>query len=232
MKIVLNNKCNFTKEEFKDYINKLEKLNSSNNLIICPSSIYLSSVSTNNIILGSQNVSKYEMGPHTGEVSAKQLKSLGVKYVLVGHHERIKECNETIEDIKQKIKLLLNENITPILCVGETKEERQNNSNDKLLKIAQLILSDLTTEDIKKIIIAYEPIWCIGTGLTPTWEEIEKTANLLKNNLEINEVLYGGSVNEETIKALKTSSKIDGYLLGELSLIPEKLEKFINILEN
>lgn len=232
MKIILNNKCNFTKEEFESYIKKIEKLKSNNDLILCPSMIYLATAISNNIELGSQNVSKYEIGPHTGEVSAKQLKSLGVNYAIVGHHERLKEFNETIEDLKQQIIMLLNENIIPILCIGETAEEHKNDYKNILLKKTQSILKDLSTEKKQKIIIAYEPIWCIGTGIIPEPKEIESIAMLIKDNLENNEILYGGSVNEETINILKKSSKIDGYLLGELSLIPEKLEKFIKILEN
>ena len=114
--IVLNNKSNFVKDEYLKYIKELENLNNSN-IILCPSTCYLS-IETN-LTLGSQNVSSYNSGSYTGEVNAKQLKSLGVKYSIVGHYEREHYFKESLDDIKEKIKRLLENDITPIVCVGE-----------------------------------------------------------------------------------------------------------------
>ena len=118
MIIALNNKCNLVKDEFYNYLEELYKLDSSN-LILIPSTINIPLVDSNKIGLGAQNVSRDGSGPHTGEISAKQLNSFGVKYCLVGHSERRIEQKETNYDCAEKIKMLLDENIIPILCVGE-----------------------------------------------------------------------------------------------------------------
>ena len=229
MIIVLNNKCNLTKDEFLTYQQNLEKIEGSNQIILCPSNVFLGLFNSNKIDLGSQNVSKNEMGAYTGEVSAKQLKSLDVKYSLVGHSERRKYNGEKPSDIAKKIKKLLENNITPIYCVGETKEERESNTykNTIITDIKESLL-DLTEDDKNKIIIAYEPIWSIGTGLIPSNDEIEEVIFLIKEQLPNNKVLYGGSANNENIDVLKNIKCIDGFLLGGLSLSIENLNKFIN----
>ena len=190
-------------------------------------------VEQSNIGLGAQNVSKTSCGAYTGEVSATQLKSMGVKYCIVGHSERRKYQHETDEEINQKVKLLLKEEIIPIICVGEEKEERETNrQNEVIAKELEEALKDLTIEEKKKVIIAYEPIWAIGTGLIPTNEEIEKIINLIKCHLPNTKVLYGGSANENNIEELRKISVIDGYLLGGISLKLEKLDIFLEKLEN
>lgn len=233
MLIVLNNKCNFNKDEYNDYLNQISKIKTHQQIIICPSSIYLSIKKTNEIILGAQNVSKYELGAHTGEVSATQLKSLGVEYAIVGHHERRKDFAETKEDIKQKIKNLIKEDIIPILCIGETEEQRKNNNHISiLLTELDYIINTLSEQEKEKIIIAYEPVWCIGTGHVPNIEDIYEVVETINKYYPQNKVLYGGGINETNINSLKGLTNIDGYLLGESSLVPEKIQKFINILEN
>lgn len=168
MIIALNNKSNLTKEEFLKYQEDIQKLNfRTSNVILIPSNIYLAAANIPNISLGSQNVSMYEMGPHTGEVSASQLRQLGVSYCLVGHSERRKEQHETNIEIRNKIKNLLNQGIIPILCIGETKEEK-NTAHTVIYQELQEALIGLTEEELKKVIIAYEPVWSIGTGLIPT----------------------------------------------------------------
>ena len=225
MMIVLNNKCNLTKEEFITYQKDLENIENSSQIILCPSNIFLGVFNSNTIELGSQNVSKNTMGAYTGEVSAKQLKSFNVQYSLVGHSERRKYHHETPKDINEKIKQLLENDITPIYCVGETKEERDNNNYKE--SIINDIKESLIDIDKSKVIIAYEPIWSIGTGLIPTNEQIEEIVSLIKQLLPTNKVIYGGSANEENIDTLKHIKDIDGFLVGGLSLSVEKLNKFI-----
>lgn len=233
MIIALNNKSNFTKEEFLEYKEKLNKIQKNVKLILCPTNLYIGLVEQSNIGLGAQNVSKTLCGAYTGEVSATQLKSMEVKYCIVGHSERRKYQHETDEEINQKVKLLLKEEIIPIICVGEEKEERETNrQNEVITKELEEDLKDLTIEEKKKVIIAYEPIWAIGTGLIPTNEEIEKIINLIKDHLPNTKVLYGGSANENNIEELREISVIDGYLLGGVSLKPEKLDIFLEKLEN
>ena len=228
MIIALNNKSNLTKEEFLKYKENIQKLNfKTSNVILIPSNIYLAAANIPNISLGSQNVSMYEMGPHTGEVSASQLKQLGVSYCLVGHSERRKEQHETNIEIRNKIKNLLNQGIIPILCIGETKEEK-NTAHTVIYQELQEALIGLPAEELKKVIIAYEPVWSIGTGLIPTSTEIESIVTKIKETYPNNLVLYGGSVTLENIEKLTQENAVDGYLLGGLSLQLDKVQILID----
>lgn len=229
MIIALNNKCNLSKTEFEHYLKELENINTINSkLILCPTSTYLALCNLKNIHLGSQNVSKNEIGAHTGEVAASQLASLNVKYCIVGHSERRQELKESSKDTNLKIKNLLAQNIIPILCVGETKDEKESGKTIAIIKeqLTTAIIS-LKENEIQNMIVAYEPIWSIGTGLIPTIEDISAVLSLIKEILPGVKTLYGGSANEENITYLKECSLIDGYLLGGLSLKPEKLKIFI-----
>ena len=230
MIVVLNNKSNLDKQEFIGYQNELKRIESSHQLVICPSQVYLNSIDLPNFDLGSQNVSSYHQGAYTGEIYAHQLKSLNVKYCLVGHSERRKYQRETNKDINEKIKRLLEEEITPILCVGETKEQKDSKKTKSVL-LSELneCLSGINNNDI---IIAYEPVWAIGTGITPTKEEVEDVLKEIKKVYQKNKLIYGGSLNQENIVEFKTSYLIDGYLLGGLSLKPQELKDFISKIED
>lgn len=230
MIVVLNNKSNLDKKEFMEYQNELKKIESSHQLVICPSQIYLNSIDLPTFDLGSQNVSSYHQGAYTGEIYAHQLKSLDVKYCLVGHSERRKYQRETNKDINEKIKRLLEEEITPILCIGETKEQKDSKrTKSVLLSELNECLSGINNNDI---IIAYEPIWAIGTGITPTKDEVEDVFKEIKKVYLKNKLIYGGSLNQENIVEFKTSDLIDGYLLGGLSLKPQELKDFISKIED
>lgn len=224
MLVVLNNKCNFNLDEYLDYQNKLKNLNFKNDIVLCPSSIYLSNFELENVFLGSQNVSPFNDGAYTGEVSARQLKSLNVKYCLVGHSERRVYFKENNEIMKNKIEQLLENEIIPIYCVGELEKNSDNNELDEELKILEEIRNN------EKIIIAYEPLWAIGTGIQPNINELEKIIKLIKEKFPNNKVLYGGSVNEDSIVNLK-SELIDGYLLGGVSLHPDRISMLLSKLD-
>lgn len=231
MILALNNKCNLTKDEFLMYNEKLKKLNfTKTTVIVFPTSLYLGMFSSNKILLGSQNVSMFASGPHTGEVSAKQLKSLNVEYSLVGHFERREEQHETNNSINKKIKNLISENITPILCIGEVSSE-QEIVTEVLTKQLQESLKDLSKNDIEKIIIAYEPIWSIGTGIIPSCNKIKTIVNYLKSLYPNNKVLYGGSVNVDNVVKLTKENIVDGYLIGGLSLHLDKVQTLLNTIE-
>lgn len=222
MIVALNNKSNLDKNEFISYLDNLKKINTNSTLILCPT--YLNIPLVDGILLGSQNVSKTDDGAFTGEISARELKSYGVKYSIVGHSERREYQKETNEDIKEKIVRLIENDITPILCIGESKLERDNNTYKEVLIKELSILEDVN----KDIIIAYEPIWSIGTGVIPTNEEIIEVFKLIKSICPNDKVLYGGSANNDNIDTLKQIDLIDGYLLGGLSLKPDKLQEFLD----
>ena len=228
MIIILNNKSNLSKEEFINYQNKLKNIKSSYEIVLCPTYLNINLFNIDNISLGSQNVSSFNDGAYTGEVSARSLKESNVGYSLVGHSERRKNQKETNKEINEKIKRLLENNIIPILCVGETKEERDNQKVEEVIK-KQIIeaIEGIIPSSIEKIIIPYEPIWSIGTGIIPSLDDIIKVNNYIEEILPYNKIVYGGSVNEENIENLK-SEKIDGYLLGGLSLKPQQLQTFID----
>ena len=227
MIVVLNNKSNLNKEEFISYINELNTINTTDTLILCPTYLNIANFNSNSILLGSQSVSSYDNGAYTGGVSAKDLFSYGVKYSIIGHSERREYQKESNEEIKEKLNRLLDNNITPILCVGESKLERDNNTYKSILEEELNILSNID----KEVIIAYEPIWSIGTGIIPTKEEIEEVITFIKEKYPNNKVLYGGSANLSNIDMLKTISIIDGYLLGGLSLKIDELKTFIDKLK-
>ena len=231
MIVALNNKCNLEKDTYTDYIEKINEIKTKHNLIVCPTYLHIACTNLKQAHLGSQNVSTYDNGAYTGEVSTNQLKSYGVEYTIIGHSERRKYQKETNEEIGLKLKQLLKNDITPILCIGESLEERKEGKVFDILKEEiEVTLKGLKEEEKEKVIIAYEPIWAIGTGLIPTIEEIEEVFTFIKN-LVNTKVLYGGSANEENIDTLKTCSKIDGYLLGGLSLKPDKLRIFLEKLD-
>lgn len=233
MIIALNNKSNLTKTEFITYQSELSKIKTTHQVIVCPSSLYLGLFNLKNIELGSQNVSSFTMGAHTGEIAAQQLISLNVKYCIVGHSERREKLKETDEQINQKIKLLLNNNIIPILCIGESATAKAEGKTLEIIqKQLQEATQDLSLEHREKIIFAYEPIWSIGTGNIPTPQEIVEVFTKIKESYPHNKVLYGGSANDTNIDTLKKVPEIDGYLLGGLSLQPKKLQSFLEKLEN
>jgi len=229
MIIALNNKSNLSKEEFIEYNEKINSIGTNKEVILCPTSLNIPLFNSKTIKLGCQNVSETSDGAYTGEISAKQLKSFNVEYCIVGHSERRQYQKETNQQVSNKIKKLLENDITPILCIGETKEEYETQETKKVLYEEIVTATQEIDEiDIGKIIIAYEPIWSIGTGIIPTVEEIDDVLMYIKALLPDNKVLYGGSANDSNIDILNNCKYIDGYLLGGLSLKPDKLKYFID----
>jgi len=236
--IVGNFKMNMSLQDVAEYISYTENYNlKDKNIIICPTHIYLPYFNNGNFVLGSQDVSIYKNGAYTGDVSASQLKSCNIKYSIVGHSERRKYYNETDSIIHEKIKNCLENNITPIVCIGESKEERLMHKTEQVLRRSILdLFKGLEKEELSKIIIAYEPIWAIGTGIIPTPLEMDETSSFIKDiiksafKVEVR-VLYGGSVSIKNIDILKNLNSIDGFLIGGASNNPEEFIKIINILE-
>ena len=166
MIIALNNKSNLTKQEFIKYQEQLSNTNTSNKMILCPTFLNISQFNLSNFSLGSQDVSATNDGAYTGEISAKDLKSYNVEYAIIGHSERRAYQKESFEEINAKIKKLLENNITPILCVGETKKEKEQNKTKEIIKKELMTaIVNLKNVDKNKIIIAYEPICQLGQAL-------------------------------------------------------------------
>ena len=243
-KIIAGNwKMNMLPNEAMSFITELEPYakNAKCEIILCvPYTDLFYSLLTaqnTNIKIGAQNMHWEESGAYTGEVSPNMLKCINVEYVIIGHSERRQYFAETDETVNKKIKSALNHSLKPILCVGETLEQRENNMQDVI--ISNQIKSALKgIESIENIIIAYEPIWAIGTGKVATKEDANNTIKIIRStvkelygdNVAQNVcILYGGSVKKENAKELFSTSDIDGALVGGASL---KVDEFARILES
>jgi triosephosphate isomerase len=191
-----------------------------------------------NIKIGAQNMHFAENGAFTGEVSGKMLKSIGVEYVIIGHSERREYFAETDETVNKKLKAAFEYGLKPIVCVGEKLEQREAGiAEDIVTKQVELDLQGLTNEQVKNTIIAYEPIWAIGTGKTATSEDANNMIKTIRAKVEMlfgkdvaDEVIiqYGGSVKSSNAKELFTTSDIDGGLVGGASLKPDEFSKIVN----
>lgn len=190
-----------------------------------------------NIKVGAQNVYFEQNGAFTGEISAPMLSDLGVDYVIVGHSERRELFHETDEDINKKVHATLDSGMTPIICVGETKAERQGGAH--VVKVEGQVtaaLANVTAEQAKTLVIAYEPIWAIGTGDSATSDDANSMCQTIRRAVESVfgddvaarvRILYGGSVKPETIEELMAKSDIDGALVGGASL---KVDDYVQLL--
>lgn len=235
--IVANWKLNpINKKEAKELFERIKKGVSKIKgveVVICPPFVFLPLLK--GLTLGAQNVYFEENGAFTGEISVVMLKDLGVKYVIIGHSERRKYFNETDELINKKIKKVLSVNLTPILCIGETAEEKNSGKKSDVLK-RQLKegLKGVSRDEIKKIIIAYEPIWAIGTGKNCSIDETMSSVLFIKKivsklyNREIADnmrILYGGSVKSDNSALYVKNAGANGLLVGGASLNAEEFVK-------
>ena len=191
-----------------------------------------------NIKIGAQNMHYAEQGAFTGEISAPMLKELNIDYVVLGHSERRQYFNETNETVNKKVVKALEEGIDPILCVGETLEEREASETKNVCKEqTEKALVGVSAEDMKKVVIAYEPVWAIGTGKTATAEDANDVIAYIREVVkglygeEISEevrIQYGGSVKPSNVAEIMNQSDIDGALVGGASL---DVESFLGLLE-
>ena len=191
-----------------------------------------------NIKIGAQNMHFEEKGAFTGEVSGPMLKCIGVEYVIIGHSERRQYFAETDETVNKKIKAALTNELKPIVCVGETLEQRESGKAEEIFTTqTRKAFEGLSKDDAKKVIIAYEPIWAIGTGKTATSEDANNSVKAIRNEIrtlygdEVADeiiILYGGSVKSSNAKELFTTSDIDGGLVGGASLKADEFAKIVN----
>ena len=238
--IVANWKMNPVKlkeaEKLFDSINRGVKGIKNTEVVICPPFIYLSGLGSK-IRLGAQNCFWENKGAYTGEISPSMLKDLGCQYVIIGHSERRKYFQETDEMINKKIKAVLNSDLSVILCVGETEEEREQDKTEQILH--QQIVTGLINIPLAKtsqLVIAYEPIWAIGTGNACDSEEAQKTGLLIRKivsktyNFAVSKkmrILYGGSVKSNNAASYLKEAGFQGLLVGGASLDPKEFLKII-----
>lgn len=187
-----------------------------------------SNLKTKNLVISSQDISVHEKGAYTGEISAQMLLSFDVKYSIIGHSEQRMYHNESNNIVNAKAKQALKNNITPIVCVGETLEEYEKNMSEEVVK--KQIEESLKNIDSEKVVIAYEPIWAIGTGKTATLKYAQKMCAFIRNlTSEKTLIQYGGSVSEKNIDQLLEQKDIDGVLVGKASLEVDSFVKLISI---
>jgi triosephosphate isomerase len=248
-KVIAGNwKMNMLPNEAIDYIQSFAPMveNAEAEVILCVpyTDLFYALLNTQgtNIKIGAQNMHFEETGAYTGEVSGKMLKVVGVEYVIIGHSERRQMFNETDETVNKKIKTAFENELKPIVCVGETLEEREAGKTvEKITTQTRLALEGLNASQVKNTIIAYEPIWAIGTGKTATSEDANNSIKEIRAEIKkiygeeiANEVIiqYGGSVKSSNAKELFNTSDIDGGLVGGASLKPEEFSKIVKYNEN
>ena len=244
-KVIAGNwKMNMLPNEAIEYIQTFEPLvkDAKAEVILCVpyTDLFYCLMNTQgtNIKIGAQNMHFAETGAYTGEVSAKMLKSIGVDYVIIGHSERRQYYGETDSSVNKKIKSAFENELKPIVCVGESLEEREASKTEEIITSqTRLALEGLSKEQVKDTIIAYEPIWAIGTGKTATSEDANNSIKAIRNEIkniygeEVAEqviIQYGGSVKSSNAKELFTTSDIDGGLVGGASLKPDEFSKIVN----
>ena len=209
-------------------------------VVVCVPAIDIPAVSEalkgTNIKLGAENVHFAEKGAYTGEISANMLKEYGVEYVIIGHSERRQYFAETDETVNKRTLTALKAGLTPIVCVGELLEERESGKTEEVL-LKQLKDGLLGVEDLTKLVIAYEPVWAIGTGKTATSEQANETIGFIRKTLaelfcpkcaEKVRIQYGGSMNAGNCKELMAMPEIDGGLIGGASLKAPDFSAIVN----
>lgn len=242
--IVANWKMYKSVKEAKDFINSLIPLIASSKRRIFIASSYpaipvsVETAGNSSIVIGAQNIHDQVEGAFTGEVSAKMIKECGAKFSLIGHSERREYFQESNLLINRKIKTALKEKLIPILCVGETLQEREGGLVEATLgtQLEECLMA-LNEEEVKQVVIAYEPVWAIGTGKTATKDEAQDAHGFIRNYIRASmgkriaddlPILYGGSVKPENISSLMIEPDIDGALIGGASLDVISFAQIVN----
>jgi len=239
-----NWKMNYTVDEAVKVANELKGLvkDAKADVVICAPYLQLPALvkelKGTNVKVGAQNMHFEEKGAFTGEISPEMLTALGVEYVIIGHSERRQYFNETDETVNLKLKAAFKHALKPILCVGESLENRENGTTKEvILNQIKRDFQEISEEDAKNTVIAYEPIWAIGTGKSATSAQANETiADIRKMMLDLYgetvsnvvRIQYGGSVKPSTIKEQMAMSDIDGALVGGASLVADDFSKIVN----
>ena len=240
-----NWKMNFTPAEATAFINSVKPLVAGKDacdIIFCAPYVTIAAAQAaaegSNIKIGAENVHFAEKGAYTGEVSAQMLTACGVEYVIIGHSERRQYFGETDETVNLRTKAALAAGMKVILCLGEVKDERLNGITDEVVAMqTKLDLKDVSAEELKNVIIAYEPVWAIGTGLTATPEQADETCGVIRATIaklygdaaaEEITIQYGGSMNEKNAAELLAKPNVDGGLIGGASLVAAKFTAIVD----
>ena len=240
---VANWKMNFNSSDTKSFLENWGKKDLKNEgvkTIICPSFTELNTTAellqNSDSELGAQNVYYLSNGAYTGEISCRMLKDLGCNWVIIGHSERRAIFGETDEMVCHKLDKLTSENMYPIVCIGETKDERENGKTEEVLSRQLLVaFENQKGKNIEHTVIAYEPVWAIGTGITATIDMISEAHQCIRNIFNTNgfngddiSILYGGSVTNENAAELSEITDVDGFLVGGASLDVDKFYAIYN----
>ena len=239
-----NWKMNKTPQEAAELIAELKILvkDAASQVVVCVPAVDIpaavQAVRGSKIKVGAQNVHFKESGAYTGELSAQMLKACKVDYVIIGHSERRQYFGETDETVNLRTLAAVKAGLIPIVCVGEKKEQREAGYTDDLVTYQTLTaLTGLTKEEVAKVVIAYEPVWAIGTGLTATDEQANETIAVIRKAVAAKygkatagkvRIQYGGSMNPKNVKGLMAQPEIDGGLIGGASLKAEDFSKVVN----
>jgi triosephosphate isomerase (TIM) len=236
-----NWKMNKTPQEAVQLVKELKSLiqNTAAEVVVCPTFVALSdvlkAVEGSNIKVGAQNMHHQDNGAYTGEISPVFLKAMNIEYVILGHSERRQYFGETNEEINKKLVAAFKHNLKSILCVGETLEQREQGITfDVIKEQVQKCLTGMQQFNLEELVVAYEPVWAIGTGRTATKEDANEVIAFIRQQLKevLNEklslnirILYGGSVKSSNIRELMDMPEIDGALVGGASLDAEEFAK-------
>ena len=229
---VANWKLNGNLQFIDQFISNISLPNANSKcVVICPTAIHLDYLSKNKngFYVGAQNVSEHEEGAYTGEISVRSLIETNVNFCIVGHSERRQIFKEKDQDTNLKSQRLIANNVIPIICIGETLEQKEKGITNTVLE-EQLMNSIPSSSTFENTIIAYEPVWAIGSGLTPTIDEIDETHRFIRShNDKFNKykILYGGSVKATNAKEITHLANVDGALIGGASLKSEEFTKII-----
>ena len=233
--IIANHKINIDAKDISTYLSELGKIDTKN-VVICPTSIYIPYFLKKKFKVGIQNTFIHESGSYTGEVSPKQARSLGVSYTILGHSERRAMFAETDETVNLKVKAALAHDLKPIVCCGESLEERENGTTHQVLDVQiAKAFEEIAEESLNSIIVAYEPIWAIGTGKVASPEMADEACGYIRSLIEKLystkaaeeiRILYGGSVSTKSVNELMAQPNIDGGLVGGASL---KADSFVEL---
>lgn len=230
--VVFNHKMSLLYEDLYNYIERVNNIETDNDIIICPSNIYLEAFVNNSVWpIGSQNMHYDTNYRHTGEVSTNQLKSLGIMYSLIGHYERVRDFNENKIVVNEKLIAALDANIMPILCFGEDIDD---DYKEVLPKLIDAYLKDIVNIDF--IVFAYEPVYAISSGTTPSADRIKEVTSFISKYLEDKykkkpTLIYGGGVNSSNIHDIMDIDTLSGVIIGDISSDVNEAVKIINNLE-